>query len=85
MYNLFYSEVTLNQVMDLLKFLSENQYNVAWSLIDDFSINGHKVSIKNTPSFNHIVIDNAVTPIGGCIINGMQPLDYVRSILEKEK
>lgn len=83
MYNLFYSEVTLNQVMDLLKFLSENKYNVAWSLIDDFTINNHVVSIKNSPAFNHIVIDNTVTPIGGCIINNMKPLDYVRTILEK--
>lgn len=83
MYNMFYSKVTMDQVMELLSFLSKNQYSVAWSLIDDFTINHHEVSVKNTPSFNHIVIDGMVEPIGGCIINGMQPLDYVRSLLEK--
>lgn len=81
MYNL--NEINLTSVMDMLTFLSKNTYSVAWDLIDDFSINGHEVSIKSSDRFNYIIIDHCYEPLNGCKINGMEPLDYVKSILEK--
>lgn len=80
----------IDYAMDMLKVLAENEYSLLWDLVDDFEINGHVVSIKDSKRLNHIIIDNAYHSIGGLgyVMVGdaiYDPLDYVEMILSKKK
>ena len=59
---------SLKAVKDIFDLLVKNQYNLVWSLIDDFECNGHIVSIKNRPAWAGIIIDDCVVDIGDYMI-----------------
>lgn len=78
----------LDRVMDMFKILADNEYSLLWDLVEDFTINGHEVSIKESHQFKQVIIDGRYESIGGIgavISNGVTytPLEYVRHILEK--
>lgn len=82
------SKNSIDHVMDMLKILADNEYSLLWSLVEDFTVNGHTVSVKRSTQWRHIIIDNryyyltdktSITTHGKTFKN---PMDYVRFILE---
>lgn len=76
----------LDSVMSMLEILAENEYSILWELVDDFTINGHHVSIKSSTQYKSIIVDNRYLQIGGktvIISNGKKytPLEYTRLVL----
>ena len=58
---------SLKAVKDIFDLLVDNQYNLAWNLMEDFECNGHVVRIKNRPAWTGVVIDDCVVDIGNHI------------------
>lgn len=82
---------SVDRAMEVIKKLAENQYSALWDLVEDFEINGHVVSIKNSTQFGHIIVDHAYMRItDGCTLYAdgktyEHPIDYVRDRLSTKK
>lgn len=83
---------SLEMVRDMFEVLADNEYSLLWDLVDDFMINGHNVSIKDSTKFKRVIIDGVYYPIGGTTqiqdSDGKlykNPLDFTMSKLEKVK
>lgn len=83
---------SLDCVKDMFSMLADNEYSLAWELIEDFEINGHIVSIKDSTQFKSVIIDGRYVRIGGNTtiqVNGTgkiyEPLEYAMMLLEKEQ
>lgn len=82
-------KANIDRVMDMLKILGENEYSLLWDLVEDFQCNGHMISVKNSRQFKQVIIDGVYQHIGGNITivandKNYTPLEYVKTILEKE-
>lgn len=80
---------TIDYVIDLFKILEREPYSAIWDLCEDFTINGHTVSVKNSTQYKSVIIDN----IYQSIANGhtvcykgknYEAIDYVKMLLERE-
>ena len=79
---------SIDRVLDMFRTLAENEYSLLWGMIEDFTCNGHEISVKDSHQFNHVIIDNAYYRIGGNVTIGVgdktyTPLEYIRIVLER--
>lgn len=76
-------------VMDMLKVLADHPYSALWTLVEDFTFNGHFVSVKNSTWLRHIIIDNVYHSISEDVTivsdgKNYSALEYVQELLLKE-
>lgn len=74
-------------VRDLFGILADNEYSLIWSLTEDFTFNGHVISVKSSCQFKHVVIDGryvSINPNHTIQANGVNytGLEYAMHILE---
>lgn len=77
---------TVDWAMGIFKILNDNPYSPIWTVIEDFSINGHIISVKNSHQLRQVIVDGKYEYIGGSIIinrNGVDyaPLEYLKKLL----
>ena len=81
----------LEYALDALRILADNEYSLLWDLVEDFEVNGHKISVKSSNQFKSVIIDGKYEKIGGnmtIVANGKtytDPIDYVRDLLKDPK
>ena len=80
---------SIDYVMDMLKVLADNPYSALWNLVEDFTFNGHIVSVQRSTQYKHIIIDNVYRSIGDHVTivsngNEYSSLEYVKEILLQE-
>ena len=78
--------VSIEDTIKIFNYLADNQYSPIWNLIEDFTCNGHEISVKSSNLLSHIVIDHRYESIANYIIvNNMPSIDYVKALLETPK
>lgn len=80
---------TVDYVIDLFKILNREPYSGIWDLCEDFTINGHTVSVQKSTQYKHVIIDGIYQSISDShtvCYKGVNytALDYVKMILESE-
>lgn len=79
---------TISMVRDMFKILAENEYSLLWDLVENFTCNGHEVSVKESTQFKHVVIDGryvTINPNHTVQANGVNytGLEYAMHVLEE--
>ena len=80
----------LSRVRDMFEILAENEYSLLWELVEDFTCNGHEVSVKSSCQFKHVIIDGisvSINPNQHIQVGNMKfdnGIDFAMYVLECE-
>lgn len=68
--------IMIGRAYDVFKILSDNPYSALWDLTEDFSVNGHTVSVKRSTQYKHVIIDGRYESISENYVMSSQGKDY---------